>query len=110
MCCSNLVRSKLSCSSGIVPEQASQTLPAFDALGEADWVSRLREQDDVALSLMRTLGMIMLQDRAVQNVSDGLIRDSVAEMSKSAYDPVVTPARILARELDDQRMLAGKQR
>src|SRR5688572_22695372 len=37
-----------------------------------------------------------------QNVSDRLMRDSVAEMSQSADDPVVSPARILARELDDK--------
>ena len=43
----------------IIPEQASQTLPAFNAIGRASSVSRLGEQQDISLPLMRTLGMKM---------------------------------------------------
>jgi hypothetical protein len=52
----NPVGSKYSCSAGIIPEQTSQTLPAFNAIGRAGSVSRLGEQRDISLS-MRTLGM-----------------------------------------------------
>jgi hypothetical protein len=34
-------------------------LPAFNAFGGAGSVSRLREQQDISLALMRTLGMKM---------------------------------------------------
>ena len=53
------VQSKYSCGMCIIPEQASQTLPAFNAVVRATPLGRLREQEDVALPLMRTLGMKM---------------------------------------------------
>ena len=53
------VGSRYSCRAGIVAEQASQTLPAGDAIRRAGSVSRLGEQQDVSLALMRTLSMVM---------------------------------------------------
>ena len=55
----DLVGSKYSCSVGIIPKEASQTLPAFHTIGGAGSVSRLGEQQNISLALMGTLGMKM---------------------------------------------------
>ncbi len=47
------VRSKYSCSSGVVPKQAAQTLSAFDATADgAVRPDRLREQQNISFTLM----------------------------------------------------------
>jgi hypothetical protein len=43
----------------IISEQASQTLPARNAVVRATSLGGLREQQDVALPLMRALGVKM---------------------------------------------------
>jgi hypothetical protein len=54
-----LVQSNYSCGTGIIPEQASQTLPALNAIARATSVGRLGEQQDVCFPLMRAFGMKM---------------------------------------------------
>src|SRR3954465_2090049 len=50
------VQSNYSCRTCIVPEQASETLPAFKAIARATSLSRLGEQHEVSLPLVRALG------------------------------------------------------
>ena len=49
------VQSNYSCGTGIIPEQASQTLPALNAIARATSVGRLGEQQDVSFPLMRAV-------------------------------------------------------
>ena len=51
------VQSNYSCGTCIIPEQASETLPAFNAIARATSLSRLGEQHEVSLPLVRALGM-----------------------------------------------------
>ena len=51
------VQSNYSCGTCIIPEQASETLPAFNAIARAPSLSRLGEQHEVSLPLVRALGM-----------------------------------------------------
>jgi len=51
------VQSNYSCGTCIIPEQASETLPAFNAIARATSRSRLGEQHEVSLPLVRALGM-----------------------------------------------------
>ncbi len=44
---------------------------------------------------------------SAQNVPDGLVRDLVSEVGKCTGDPVRTPAGILARQLNNQRLHFG---
>jgi hypothetical protein len=53
------VGSNYSCGTGIIPEQSTKALPAFNAIDRATSLSLLGEQQDVSLPLMRTLGMKM---------------------------------------------------
>ena len=50
------VQSNYSCGTCIIPEQASETLPAFNAIARYS-LSRLGEQDAVSLPSVRALGM-----------------------------------------------------
>ena len=51
------VQSNYSCGTCIIPEQASETLPAFNAIARDTSLSRLGEQHEVSLPLVRALGM-----------------------------------------------------
>jgi hypothetical protein len=52
-----LVRSKYSCGEAVVPEEAAQTLPAFNTAGAIPSTRRLWEEQDISLPLMVALAV-----------------------------------------------------